>query len=113
VHSARSVPRRQGRTAAIRRAIAITTCCMWWIESRRSRSRAAHAAIRGHSEARWQVMAKRPDIARVAAISPTRWPTALFGPDVGPFQELLDGAFDHTDRAGDLQHRWAADGTSS
>jgi hypothetical protein len=34
-----------------------------------------------------------------------RGPTALFGPDVGPFLELLDGAFGHTDRAGDLLHR--------
>jgi hypothetical protein len=69
VHSATStVPRRQGRTAAIRRAIAITTCCMWWIESRRSRRRAAHAATRARAG---MVVAKSPDIARVAATSPT------------------------------------------
>jgi hypothetical protein len=31
--------------------------------------------------------------------------TALFGRGVGPLQELLDGAFGHTDRAGDPLHR--------
>jgi hypothetical protein len=40
----------------------------------RSRGQVAHAATRGRSEARWHgAMAPRPDIARVAATSPT-WP---------------------------------------
>jgi hypothetical protein len=108
VHSATStVPRRQGRTAAIRRAISSTTCCDAGARlpmarrvnsasgPRCSRGRAAHAATRGSIGIRWY----QPTGA--GHLWPNNRPMAYLARSKQRLQDLLG----HVGRRGDLIDR--------
>ena len=68
------------------------------------RGRAAHAATRGRSGARWHGSGREAGY-RVSPRQALRGLSALFAPGARPLQERLDSAFGHTDRAGDRLRR--------